>query len=179
MKNVARKSVWTLVATRIAATLAGVAVASMFASAAQAQASATASTGASVTIAAPIAITKTADLSFGTVVPSATAGTVAVSTAGTRSVGGGVSELGGTVAAAAYSVTGYTNSAYTITLPSSVSLTGPGTAMTAGTFVHSAGVSPALSGGTGSFTVGATLNVGANQAAGSYTGTFDVTVAYN
>jgi hypothetical protein len=27
--------------------------------------------------------------------------------------------------------------------------------------------------------VGATLHVGANQAAGSYTGTFDVTVAYN
>ena len=30
-----------------------------------------------------------------------------------------------------------------------------------------------------SFNVGATLNVGANQAAGSYTGTFSVTVDYN
>jgi spore coat protein U-like protein len=173
------KSVVIRVAKRAAAALAGIALVSMAATAAQAQATAT--TGASVTIADPIAITKTADLSFGTVVPSAAAGTVVVSTSGTRSVTGGVSALGGTITAAAYSVTGYGNSTYSIALPTSVSLTGPtgATAMSASSFAHSADASPALSGGSDSFTVGATLSVGANQAAGTYSGTFDVTVAYN
>jgi len=35
------------------------------------------------------------------------------------------------------------------------------------------------SGGSGYFTVGGTLNVGAGQAAGSYSGSYTVTVAYN
>lgn len=181
MYRSAGQSIWNTVARRLAAVVAGFAVVSMAATAAQAQASADATAGASVTIANPIAVTKTADLSFGTVVPSATAGTVVVSTGGARSVSGGVSELGGTVTAAAYSVTGYANNAYTITLPASATLAGPGTtSMTADTFAHSAGTSPALDGtGAGSFSVGATLNVGANQTPGAYTGTFNVTVAYN
>ena len=179
MRLLEGKSVWNCIARRAAAALAGIALVSMAATAAHAQASATASTGASVTIADPIAITKTADLSFGTVVPSAAAGTVAVSTGGVRSVSGGVSELAGTITAAAYRVAGYGNSAYNIALPASVSLTGDGTAMTADTFVSSVGTSATLSGGIGSFSVGATLNVGANQAPGTYTGTFNVTVAYN
>ena len=36
-----------------------------------------------------------------------------------------------------------------------------------------------LSAGVDSFTVGGTLNVGANQAEGAYVGTFNVTVNYN
>jgi spore coat protein U-like protein len=35
------------------------------------------------------------------------------------------------------------------------------------------------SGGTATLNIGATLAVGANQTAGSYTGTFSVTVDYN
>lgn len=179
MKTLRTNSVWTDVAKRIVATVAGIAAASMFATAAHAQASATASTTASVEIADPITITKDSDLSFGTVVPSAAAGTVVVSTAGTRSVTGGVTELGGTISAAEYTVAGYGNSAFSITLPATVSLTGTGDPMTAGTFNHDLGGSPALSSGSASFAVGATLNVGANQAPGAYSGTFDVTVAYN
>ncbi|MDX9862163.1 MAG: DUF4402 domain-containing protein [Rhodospirillales bacterium] len=181
MNSSAGHSIWNTVAKRIVAVAAGFALGSMAATAAQAQTSASATTGASVTIAAPIAVTKTADLSFGMVVPSATAGTVVVSAAGVRSVSGGVSEFGGTVTAAAYSVTGYASNAYAIALPTTATLTGPGsTTMTAGTFTHSAGSSPALdSSGNGTFSVGATLSVGANQAAGAYSGTFDVSVNYN
>lgn len=179
MNSIAKNRSRSHLAGRVAAVIAGIALASMAATAAQAQATATATTGASVTIADPIAITKTADLAFGTVVPSAAAGTVTVGTANDRTVAGGVSALGGTVTSAAYTVTGYGNSTYAITLPASVSLSGPGTAMTASSFVSSVGGSASLSGGSGGFTVGATLSVGANQAAGAYSGTFDVTVAYN
>ncbi len=42
-----------------------------------------------------------------------------------------------------------------------------------------AGASPTLVGGSDTFNVGATLNVGATQASGTYSGTFAVTVNYN
>ncbi len=42
-----------------------------------------------------------------------------------------------------------------------------------------AGGTPTLAGGSDTFNVGATLHVGATQAAGPYSGTFAVTVNYN
>ncbi len=42
-----------------------------------------------------------------------------------------------------------------------------------------AGACPTLVGGSDTFNVGATLNVGAAQASGTYSGTFAVTVNYN
>ena len=52
--------------------------------------------------------------------------------------------------------------------------------MTVDTFTDDAGVNPKLpAGGSDTFNVGATLNVGATQAAGTYSGTFAVTVNYN
>ncbi len=42
-----------------------------------------------------------------------------------------------------------------------------------------AGPNPTLVGGSDTFSVGATLNVGAAQASGTYSGTFPVTVNYN
>ena len=46
-------------------------------------------------------------------------------------------------------------------------------------FNHDAGGTPTLVGGSDTFNVGATLNVGAAQAADTYSGTFAVTVNYN
>jgi hypothetical protein len=60
-----------------------------------------------------------------------------------------------------------------------IKLTGAGVLMNLTDFVHDAGIAPALVGGTNTFQVGATLNVGINQAAGVYTATFPVTVNYN
>lgn len=135
---------------------------------------------ASVTIATPIAISQTTALDFGTVTASASAGTAVISTAGARSVTGGVGALGGSPAAAVFAVTGQGNNAFSITLPSSATLNGPSAAtMTVDTFAHNAGASPALSSGSKTVNVGATLNVGANQTVGAYTGNYTVTVNYN
>lgn len=141
----------------------------------QAQAANSVTAGATVEIAAPVAITQTTALAFGNIGPSAAAGSVTVSLAGAKSVTGGVSDLGGSHAAGAFSVTGASGATYSVTIDGTVSLTGPGTAMTA-TLTNDGGGS--LTGGTDTFNVGATLAVGANQTAGSYSGSYTVSVDY-
>ncbi len=137
---------------------------------------------AAANVAVPISVSQNGGgLNFGAIQASIVAGTVTVTTSSTRSVTGGVTELGGTVSAATFDVAGDGTSSYSITLPldNIVSLTGPGTAMLLTGFNHDAGVSPALSGGTDSFNVGAILAVGVNQSTGSYTGNYTVTVGYD
>ncbi len=130
-------------------------------------------------IAAPISISAGASMDFGTMTPTGTAGTVTVTPAGVRT-SVNVDLFGGTPAAASFSVTGEPGQAYFITLPSSATLSSGGDTMTIDTFTDDAGASPVLGiGGSDTFNVGATLNVGATQAAGTYSGTFSVTVNYN
>lgn len=133
-----------------------------------------------------LAITNTVGLQFGQVAPGASTGTVAVTPLGVRTGLGGVALASGTPAtAASFTVTGSPLHTYAISLPSSVSLTpttGSGDPMTVDNFISlpsaaSGGLLDA--GGSQTLLVGATLNVGVNQEADSYTGTFDVTVAYN
>lgn len=136
---------------------------------------------ASATVITPIAIAKTADLAFGSF-SAATAGTVAIATDGTRTATGGVllsSQTAG--GAAAFNVTGQDTATYAITLPtdSTVTLSGPGTAMAVDSFVSNPSGTGTL-GATGqAVNVGATLTVGPAQAEGAYTGTFNVAVEYN
>lgn len=144
---------------------------------------ATASGTASAEIVSAIAISSTATLNFGQIAPSGTAGTVSVSTAGVRSSAGGVT-LGNqvTVAAATFAVTGAPNNLYTVVLPAdgTITLTSGGSpAMAVDGFVSDP-ASPGTLNGGGSDTlrVGATLSVGVNQPNGNYSGTFNVTVAY-
>ncbi len=112
-------------------------------------------------------------------VPTGTAGTVTVTPAGARS-SVDLDLFGGLPAAASFDVTGEKDSNYSITFPSSATLTSGANTMTMDTFTHDAGGTPQLSGsGSDTFNVGATLNVGATQAAGTYSGTFAVTVNYN
>jgi hypothetical protein len=168
------------------AMVAIIAFAAMGFSNASAQATATGTANANATIAKPITILSTADLDFGTIVPNGVGNgnlTVAVSTAGARSIAGNVDGalLGGTPAAAAFGVTGRPNATYAITLPGAVAMG----AMSVGTFTDSAAGASTLTdpGGTGtgsdSFTVGATLTVPETQAAGNYTASFSVIVNYN
>ncbi len=134
---------------------------------------------ANVKIFAPISISAGGDMDFGTMVPTGTAGTVTVTPAGARS-SVDVDLFGGFPAAASFDVTGEKDSNYSITFPSSATLTSGGNTMTIDTFIDDAGASPQLSGsGSDTFNVGATLNVGATQASGTYSGTFSVTVNYN
>lgn len=145
------------------------------------QSSATASANANAAIVAAISISNTVDLDFGQVVAGGTSGTVAMSAGGSRSAVGGVT-LGstGSAAPASFIVSGDANASYSITLPGSMSLTSGGNNMTVNTFTSSPNGSGTLGGGgSQNLNVGATLQVGASQAAGSYTGSFNVTVAYN
>ncbi|MEQ9556453.1 MAG: DUF4402 domain-containing protein [Rhodospirillales bacterium] len=141
----------------------------------QAQAANSVTAGASVEIAAPVSLVQNVALAFGNVGPSGTAGTVTVSDAGVKGVTGGASNLGGSHAAGAFTVTGATGATYSITIPGTVSLTGAGSPMTV-TLTEPAGGT--LTGGTDTFNVGGTLAVGANQAAGSYSGSYTISVNY-
>ena len=147
-----------------------------------AQVSATAT--ASATIITPITISKTVDMNFGNVAVSGTGGTVVLTPGGTRSLTGGVTlpVVGGTITAASFTVTGSTTYTFSISLPGSpITITSGLNTMTVGTFISDPTPTGTLSGGTATVNVGATLNVGASQAAGTYvSGTpFTVTVNYN
>ncbi len=135
---------------------------------------------ANATVIQPLVLTSGLDLDFGRISPTGLAGTVVVDTADGRTLTN-VNDEGGTVTSGAWSVTGEPLLVYDITLPSTdVTLTGSvsGT-MVVNTFVDSkTGAGTISGGGTDSFTVGATLNVGGTQASGTYTGTYTVTVAY-
>jgi len=146
----------------------------------------TENTDAFANIINPITIAETRALHFGTMSVTASAGTCVLAAAGTRTQTGGVTltNLSPTATSAAYSVTGNSNLAYSISLPASavtVTRSGGSQTMTITAFTSSkAGNAGTLSGiGTDSFTVGGTLNVGTNQDPGLYQGNFNVTVTYN
>jgi len=143
----------------------------------------TATATASAVIIAPLSITKTVDLHFGTVWRGTTAGTVVLTPAGVRSATGGVtlSTLTPVASVASFTIEGETTRAITITLPSADVIISDGTNnMEVNTFVSTpAAGAYTLAGATTTLTVGATLNVDANQPSGTYSGSFDVSVNYN
>ena len=137
----------------------------------------------SATIITPIAIANAGNMNFGNVAVSATAGTVVLSPASVRSLTGGVTlpAVTGTVSAAAFTVTGLGSSTYSIQLPTTYTITSGANNMTISSFTSNPSGTGTLSGGTQTINVGATLSVGASQAAGSYTNAtgFPVIVNYN
>jgi Domain of unknown function (DUF4402) len=146
-----------------------------------AQASATAN--ASATIVTPISISKNNDMNFGNVATDGTVGTVILAPASTRTLTGGVTlpATTGTVAAASFAVTGSGSYTYSISLPSSVIIASGANQMTVNTFTSTPSLTGTLSSGAQTLLIGATLNLTAPQAAGSYTSAspFTVTVNYN
>lgn len=143
-----------------------------------------ASATAAANIITPIQISKAADLYFGNIVAGTNPGTVTVSHDGIRTKSGGVTlptATPGTITAAKFNISGLPSATYSITLPSSTTITKNGTEqMTIDNFTsdpHETGT--ITTDGTQILAVGATLNVGANQSAGTYEGSFSVTVAYN
>ena len=148
--------------------------------------SAQASANATATIVKAISIDKVTDLQFGKIIAAPTAGQVAIQTDGSRTIVAGNVVLfnqGSDEQAASFKTIGSPGAAYYLVLPAdgSVSLTGPSGSdpMTIEGFVHSATGTLDAATGEEIFNVGGTLNVGANQAPGQYTGTFTVTAAYN
>lgn len=128
----------------------------------------------------PITLANETELSFGTVFPYGRAGTVRVTADGmTFPTDAHVSTPGSN---ANWAVTGIPTAYYAITLPvdGAVSVSNGTEAMAVNHFTHSAGTAPRLdASGIDAFGVGATLEVGANQMAGTYSGSYSVTVAYN
>ena len=141
-----------------------------------------ASSDANAEIVASIAIVNTGALEFGQII-AGPAGTVMVSTASVRTSPSTTLFFanGTTPAAATFDVTGGANSTYSITLPAdaTVSLTGPGVAMVVNGWLSSPETGLLSGAGAETLSVGATLSVAAAQTVGAYTGTFDVTVAYD
>jgi hypothetical protein len=129
---------------------------------------------------------KNVDLNFGNIAVSvSTGGTVTLVPSGTRSAGGGGVTLpatSGTVAAANFTVSGNASYTYAITLPTTVTISNGSHSMTVNGFTSSPSSTGAIStSGTQTITVGATLNVSAAQAPGTYTNAaaVPVTVNYN
>lgn len=167
---------------RIAAVGMAVAAAAL-ASSAQA---ATATADATATILSSLNVTNTAPLNFDTIAVNG-AGTVVVATNGNISCTVGALVCPGFAASAAtFHVTGDTNTAVTVTLPTAgstltyVGWTGVGAAptMSVDTWTSDFPNGNTLVGGAADVNVGGTLHVAAAQPAGSYAGTFDVQVQY-
>ncbi|RTY75191.1 DUF4402 domain-containing protein [Flavobacterium bomense] len=173
---------------KITSLLSIMALTAVFSTSALAQQSASASAPTSTTIVAPIGITKTTSMTFGSFATGG-AGTLVMTSAAVRSATGGVklTTITGSPTAAEFSVTGQASYGYDITLPASLTLTTTATGtvntMIVNTFTSSLTNSKGTLGtdGTNSFTVGATLNVLASQVVGTYTNAdgFAVTVNYN
>jgi Mat/Ecp fimbriae major subunit len=136
----------------------------------------TASATARAQILRQVTVTNTSDLDFGTIVSGAAASTVVVTPAGGRTCGAGLT-CTGTTTGANFNITGTNSAVVTVTGDNSVTLTSGANSMTASLNRSSASVTLSAT-GTGSVQVGGTLSVGATQADGAYTGTFNVTVDY-
>ena len=148
---------------------------------AQAGASDNASAPASATVVAPISVTPRAEteLNFGQIAAANGPGTVSVDENGLlTSATPDLVVAGSTGSAAVFDVEGAPDLAYSTTIPTPITLTGPGTDMSAS--VSKSGGATNLSGtGTDTFSVVGTLSVAANQTPGSYSGTVNVTVQYD
>lgn len=128
-----------------------------------------------------ITLTNITGLGFGDIYAGALAGGVNLSPEGIRSTTGG-SLLGdfSAVTAATFAVKGAPYATYAILLPPSITMTGPSGTMQVTLFSSTPDGSGLLDGtGQQQLTVGATLNLSANQPDGDYRGTFAVMVIYN
>ena len=144
---------------------------------------ATGSDDATATVVQAISISPTpvTSLHFGDIVPG-TGGTVIITT--TDSANTGTITPTNNPSRAEFTVDGQNGKTYAVTVPGSVTLNGtPSGTMTASTFTYNGGGgigNPGVVINTGGpLYIGATLTVGSGQAAGTYTGTYNVSVDYN
>lgn len=139
----------------------------------------TATANGSATIIQPITITKTSDLAFGRIVrPSTGSGTVTIAnTADTVAAAGGAVALTSTTSRAKFSIAGENGVSATLTVPATFALTSGANSLTV--TLSPDQTSPLTLGSTATvLNVGGSFPVTNATASGAYTGTFDVTVAY-
>ncbi len=138
----------------------------------------------------PLSFFKVNDLDFGDIIASGTAGTVRLLPDGTRTRTGGVTLASNGGEPARFAGLGSFNRQVNISLgANNIQITGPGAPMRVHDFEIGSTPTAILSTtplrfrittalGNYNFPVGATLDVGANQAPGDYTGTFTITLNY-
>jgi hypothetical protein len=145
----------------------------------------------STTVIAPITITKTADLRFGQFVQPTSGGQIDINVGGVVDLTGitpsgltSITQLGTGRGAGAFSVTGQAGRVYLVTLPPGaetfLTRSGGAETMKVSSIRRTGGTANRTLSATGTDTLGlgGTLEVGANQAIGAYTGTITLTVTY-
>jgi Mat/Ecp fimbriae major subunit len=138
---------------------------------------ATASADARVVILAPVELEQTAVLDFGVVAPGAAGGTVTLpANSDTRACGTGITCVGA-AQRGGLRVRGSNGYNVAIIVAPSTTLTGGGAPMGLSLTTDAPAVL-AANGNWQAFNVGGTLTIGANQTAGTYTGTYAVTADY-
>ena len=133
---------------------------------------------ATANIVSAITITEDVPLNFGTIVPAASAGTVAIASGGGFTCNAPLT-CSGTNAAGALHANGTANQAVSIATGATATLNSGANSMGVASIAPSATTGTLSAAGQINFTVGGTLTVGASQAAGVYTGNYSVTVNYN
>jgi hypothetical protein len=148
-----------------------------------AQSSASADASANILVA--LTIEKDADLNFGDISSTATAGSVSIDNAGTRAGTAGAAPVGTGGTAAQFTIEGPPSETIAVTVnPTTFDVENGGNSMevtldandvSTATGTTSTGTAPVV------LTFGGSVNVAANQAVGLYTNTaaFEVTVDYN
>lgn len=125
-----------------------------------------------------LTVTEQTPMNFATIQTPSAGGTVTISSAGVVSTSATGFTFSGTPAAGNFSITGDASTPVTVTFTNGT-LTGPGTSMSLQNFTTTPASSITIgSGGTLSLSVGADLVVGANQTAGTYNGSYQITVSY-
>lgn len=137
---------------------------------------------AEVAILSPVSVIKRADLDFGTIVVNGAGTAVMDPLSGSLTTTGAVIKSGTAAHAARFTSTGSKNAVVHIRLPQNpitVTRVGGSQTMTVSNWTLDGPTNRKIPlNTTFDFTVGGTLNVGATQAEGTYTGTFTITVQY-
>ena len=131
----------------------------------------------------PLSLIKKKNMDFGTLISAATAGTATINPAtGAVTTTGGVTAATSTTSAATFVGAGSKNAPFQIRLPTSpITLTRSGgtETMTVSNWTTDGQTTRRVAANAAfQFGIGARLNVAANQAPGTYVGTFNVTVHY-
>lgn len=145
---------------------------------------------AEITIVRPLSFVIDDNLDFGRLIPSTVAGVVTMTPTGSRTATNGIVLVGGGHKAASFAGQGTFNQRVDVSLgANSIFITGPGAPMRVRTFVIGSTPTAVITttptrfrigavNGIFNFPIGATLEVGANQAAGTYTGNWTITLNY-
>ncbi|MBC2668168.1 DUF4402 domain-containing protein [Novosphingobium piscinae] len=171
----------------LAAALSGLAVAGLAPTAAQAGTGnvALASGSAAARVLQPVSMANTADMRFGQIIQPTSAGTVRLSPAGTVTTTGGaagneaIAQTSGGPGAGEFTVTVAPNTFFVVFGPSSFTLSNGAATMPVSLLTGSLQlISQTPTANTFRLRVGGTLTLAANQAVGTYTGTYTLQTVY-